>query len=225
MQLSNKKVIIHDWDDTVTNSFHAYYDWYELFASYFNLARPAMPLVKKHWGAPLPTLVNSLWPDISHTEAEEHIVEFGKSREFLEADFTPHILEGVGEFLSSLKDKGFVLGILSSGRHESIQRTYERFLHPEYHSFHNFVITQHDTPYHKPDPKVFDTVIPHLEAENASFEETIYIGGSLLDFYAARDAGVDFLAVTTGVNIAEDFTHAGLLKEHIFDSILNITFL
>lgn len=183
-----------------------------------------MVLVKKHWGAPLPTLVNFLWPEVSHTEAEEYIVEFGKSREFLEADFTPHILEGVGEFLSSLKDQGLILGILSSGRHESIKRTYERFLHPEYHSFHNFVITQHDTPYHKPNPKVFDTVVPHLEAQNASFEDTLYIGDSLLDFYAARDAGIDFLAVTTGVTTLEEFFNAGVSKEHIFDSMVSIAF-
>jgi phosphoglycolate phosphatase-like HAD superfamily hydrolase len=62
----------------------------------------------------------------------------------------------------------------------------------------------------KPDPAVFDDAIAALRARRGPGRlALLYVGDGLEDFRAARDAGVDFVAVTTGVVSGDEFRRAG----------------
>ncbi len=52
---------------------------------------------------------------------------------------------------------------------------------------------------------------------NCSLEDILYVGDSLIDYFAERDRGIDFIAITTGIHTKDDFLREGLEE----DSILN----
>jgi phosphoglycolate phosphatase len=80
-----------------------------------------------------------------------------------------------------------------------------------------------ESEYHKPDPRVFDPLIASLQQyNNIGRSEILYVGDSLSDFYAARDAHLQFTAVLTGATTREQFQAAGVNPEKILDSIIEL---
>ena len=47
-----------------------------------------------------------------------------------------------------------------------------------------------ESEHHKPDPRVFDALIQVLQGSSIDKNEILYVGDSLSDLYAARDAGL-----------------------------------
>jgi phosphoglycolate phosphatase-like HAD superfamily hydrolase len=66
-----------------------------------------------------------------------------------------------------------------------------------------------DEPTHKPDPKVFEKALGILAAKKIGKDETVYVGDALMDYYAARDAGIGFIGVSTGLVSKEQLEHEG----------------
>lgn len=66
-------------------------------------------------------------------------------------------------------------------------------------------LTADDTPYHKPDPRVFEPALAWLKTQEVIPEEVTYIGDGLHDRSAALGAGFSFLGVETGLVSAEQF--------------------
>lgn len=64
-------------------------------------------------------------------------------------------------------------------------------------------------PHKKPDPRVFE---PVLEQFDAAPHEILYIGDELKDAVAARDAGVHFIGVETGMTSRQEFDAAGFVS-------------
>ncbi len=63
---------------------------------------------------------------------------------------------------------------------------------------------------HKPDPDVFLPTLKKLDQKGINNKKSIlYVGDSLDDLKAAYGAGIDFIAVTTGLYSREDFLAAG----------------
>lgn len=86
------------------------------------------------------------------------------------------------------------------------------------------IVTGDDTEYHKPDPRVFDSIFTELANMNIYENHSIYVGDSLSDYESAKNRGVEFYAVTTGFTSSEQFLMAGLNEEYVlpsFDMILN----
>lgn len=65
------KAIIHDWDDTITNSFESYTQFYYDFGKFHELGDPDIDEIKKHWGSTVPEIVNGVWLNLGSKEAEE----------------------------------------------------------------------------------------------------------------------------------------------------------
>jgi phosphoglycolate phosphatase-like HAD superfamily hydrolase len=68
--------------------------------------------------------------------------------------------------------------------------------------------TSSDTLVHKPDPKVFEPIL-HALARDGITTDILYVGDALMDYYAARDAGLSFIGVTTGSTDERQFRDAG----------------
>jgi phosphoglycolate phosphatase-like HAD superfamily hydrolase len=62
-----------------------------------------------------------------------------------------------------------------------------------------------DEPAHKPDPRVFDRALELLKSKNISRTQVMYVGDALMDYYAARDAGIGFMGIATGFVSQEQF--------------------
>jgi HAD superfamily hydrolase (TIGR01509 family) len=80
--------------------------------------------------------------------------------------------------------------------------------------------TAEDTPYHKPDPRVFAPATAALARLGVELPQIVYVGDSLKDFQAARDAGLRFVGVLRGTTSAEDFALAGAGTVESLDALL-----
>ena len=73
-----------------------------------------------------------------------------------------------------------------------------------------------ETEVHKPDPNVFMPILDKLKKQGIEKEDIVYVGDSLSDLKATTAAGIDFIAVTTGLYSQEDFKNNGaevIIKE------------
>ena len=71
-------------------------------------------------------------------------------------------------------------------------------------------------PFLKPDYRCFDFL--------SDKSSVVYIGDDLVDYTAARDAGIAFLGVTSGLTSGEQFVNAGLNNPYIFGDVNQIKF-
>jgi len=214
---NKKKAIISDWDDTKVSTFRTCIKLYADFATRYSLRIPSSADVLSHWGKPIDTITKSLWPDVEYANLKSNFWNYAKTTKFIVKPFP-----GINESVITLKDKGFMLGIVSSSSTNVILETISKFFtfSPDIYAF---IQTSDDVPFHKPDPRVFDIPLVYLEKQGVTREETIYVGDSINDYYASRDANVDFYAVTTGFTPKKAFSEIGLAEKKILSSFNELT--
>lgn len=105
---SNIKAILHDWDDTVTNSFITYSKWYAEFADMYKLPIPTKEQIKQNWGNTVPVMINLIW-NVPLTEAEKMLYTFNPKNTYY-----PRAHNGGVETLNNFKRQGYKLAIIVS---------------------------------------------------------------------------------------------------------------
>ena len=101
------KVLIHDWDDTVTNSFQAYTPFYYNFAKFHHVPKKSVEDLKKNWGKPIVKILNGLYPEINESEMQLMLDDFIKNGSH---NYEVKILDGVKEVLIKLRKSVTKLG-------------------------------------------------------------------------------------------------------------------
>jgi phosphoglycolate phosphatase len=161
-------------------------------------------------------IIKGIWPELED-KVEEMFTSYTPPKHYL-----PKVKKETVDVFEALNNKGFTLGVLSSGMARSVRRSYKKFVDENF-KYHLFVYTQEDTvPYHKPDARVFDKALKELKGLGIRKKEALYVGDHIFDLKAAENAGMDFIAVTTGVNSKNDFLDAGMDEDLILDSFLDI---
>ena len=219
--MQRKKAIIHDWDDVVINSFEAYSQFFFDFAELFNLGLPTPERLKRYWGKSIPQIIQGQWPQFNENRSGQMLDEFIDYRK--KNQKTPYqvkIFPGVIDAFKELS-KNFKLAILTSGSKSTVERIYREMIHPDI-MYHEIVVGPPGLKVYKPDPKAFDPIFEHFQKQGISERETIYIGDSIIDFNAARNRGLEFYAVTTGVTSKENFQAEGLKESYIIDKFTDI---
>ncbi len=206
------KAIVHDWDDTVTNAYEVYGQFFFDFGDFFGLPLTTQEKIKQSWGKTVAGIAQDQWPQLSDSDVDQMLVTFRHSWGN-EIPYAPKVFPGVSDLLHRLSQK-FTLGILSSEHKPQIEHLYKSQIHPDT-AFHEFILAPPDLTAHKPDPKVFDQVFEYLTPLGIAENETLYVGDNLTDYFAARDRGLIFYAVTTGVTTKEVFSAEGLDKDFI----------
>lgn len=116
------------------------------------------------------------------------------SKVITQAEFIP----GMREVLGELKERGYVLGVVSSSKKENI----EKFLNEHTCTLFDFVYSKFN---------IFgkhETIREILRNNRIAPGETVYVGDEVRDIEAARKAGVLSVAVTWGFNTKK------LLEKH-----------
>lgn len=101
--------------------------------------------------------------------------------------------------LRQLKKEGAKIGIVTSKYHYRIVEGLEKFRVTE---LVDCIVGVEDVTRPKPDP---EGVFRAAKQLGGTKEHVLYIGDSLVDAETAANAGVKFLAVTTGTTTAEEF--------------------
>ena len=97
-------------------------------------------------------------------------------------------------FLKSIKDIGLKIGLLTNNGKFATNIVLEKH---GIAKFFDVIITRDDSQALKPDPTGLRLV---LSALNISPKEAVFVGDSIIDAHAAKEVGVTFFGVETGLH-------------------------
>lgn len=193
--------IIFDMDDTLIKTWESKWAHYRLVGKKYYGIEVTNEQLSTHWGEPFPKLVRSIFgEDVGLDEAIQNFLRH-------DADFPKPGHDAAVEAVKMLHKNGVVLGVVTSMLTDVAEEDIRREFPP---NVFDFIQGADQTLAHKPDPLVFEPALRRLEEKGITDKKAIlYVGDALSDFYAARDAGLDFIGVTTGFVDETSFTQVG----------------
>lgn len=191
MTVQGWQAVIFDLDDTLVRTIEAKWAHHKAVAQQFYGIDLTDDDIRTHWGKPFDQLIRILYRDADSLEAMR------TANRSLEDTFPKPIYAGAREVVEDLLTFGLRIGVVTSTNRAFVISDLTRLAFPI--SQFLFVQAADETHHHKPDPRVFDPALAILRRNGISPSETVYVGDSLLDFEAATGAGIDFIAVTTGL--------------------------
>ncbi len=195
------KAVIFDLDDTLVETRPTIWEHHKTVAKkFYNIDLDEETLLK-HWGKPFNILIQELY---QNSDTPENMLKANIS---MRHDFHKKVYKESVSVVTKIIASGIKVGILSAANKDLIIEDMMRLRFPVGRLA---AIQGHeDTSVHKPDPDVFLPIFEKLEKEGIKKEEMVYVGDSLDDLRAATAAGIDFIAVTTGLYSEEDFKKNG----------------
>jgi len=203
------KAVIFDFDDTLINTKEISIAKHKEAAKELGIQFDERELIKR-WGEP--------WPQLLYNLTRDRTDEFVKLiLEFEDFGFEKH--KGVDIALSYLKSEEILIGVLSSSRKEwIIKKAQNAGIDLSYFDA-SLICGQEDVENHKPHQASFTPIIKHLSTKGIKQEGVVYCGDNIVDFETAKNAKINFVAVTTGFHTMDDFVRAGLAPNLVIDSL------
>ena len=192
------KVVLFDFDYTLANSEKGILMCFRHVLNAHGYENICDEAIKKTIGMTLQNAFKEL------TGIEEEMTLEAYRREYIQkADevMTPNtkLYPETLPALENLREAGIQIGIISTKLRYRIEATFELY---EIQNWIDIIVGSEDVKTHKPSP---EGLLYAIEALGVRKEEVLYVGDNIIDAKTAQNAGVDFVAVTTGTNSAEDF--------------------
>ena len=195
------KAIFFDYDDTLANSIQVKWAHHKHVAKTHYGKTLSDDEIRKHWTNPFSKLVGLLYGDENLERAMENNLAH-------EAEFPKTLFTDTVHILEQLHSNGLLTGIVTSTSRRSLTQDLARYKLPD--NLVDYIQTENDTSYHKPDPRVFEPLLKYLADQKIESSQVLYVGDGLHDMKAALEAGFNFIGVTTGLVSAQQFTEAGV---------------
>jgi HAD superfamily hydrolase (TIGR01549 family) len=201
---------ILDIDGTLVDSnYHHVVAWFRAFADH-DIVLPLWR-IHRHIGMGGDQLVGALCGDEVERERGDDIRATEKDRYFALIDEV-RPLEGARGLIEDLKGKGREVVLASSAKPEEVDH-YLDLLNAR--DLADGWTTSGDVEATKPDPDLIHAALDRVRADRA-----VMVGDSTWDCAAARNAGVETLAVLTGGFSAQELFDAGALS--VFGSLTEL---
>lgn len=210
------RAIVFDWDDTLVGSLNAKIDQRIFVAKKHYDIELLRENMIKDWGKPVHLLIENWYQTAHDTSAFQKIFETVLS---YSKDFPKLPINGASEVLLATKKSGYKLGVVTGSPRNDLLHDFLA-LGVVDEDFFDYFQASEDSEHHKPDPRVFDPTKDWLRNCGLSPEEVLYIGDSLPDYWAAREAGFVFLGVETGVVDMPTFYRADALSIRAIGDLL-----
>jgi phosphoglycolate phosphatase-like HAD superfamily hydrolase len=156
--------------------------------------------VKRVWGKPYREMISLLYGGV------ESVEEVMKKYQSICHDYPIPAHAGAMETVVKLA-ADFLEGVVTAAEWQLIEPTFKNLNWPLECFFQ--IQTAEQTEFHKPDPRVFEPIVNNLKQRRIVEGEILYVGDAITDYYAARDAGLNFVAVITGLAANEEFLSLG----------------
>ena len=200
------KAIIFDVDNTLIETGEISTRAYIETAKQLGLKSVPARKIKKSFGIPSHIIIKKLWP-------KTNVKKFQKIKHKKILSKKIKQIPGAREVVVQLSKK-YKLGLLSSKTRALMYPHLKQIkLSTKYFKF---IYSSDDVKFHKPDPRVF---IKALNKLNLKRSKILYIGDSIYDAKAARDAKLNFIAVLTGTYKRKDFRKLRIKSDNILKSI------
>ena len=179
------RAVLFDFDGTVANTNRLVLDSWQHTYRTLTGREADEAVIKATFGEPLPVSMEKAFPDTPTDEAIAVYRDHQKDiyEEMIEA------FEGMPELMKALKEKGYLVAIVTSRMRNSTLIGLRKFGVME---DIDCIVTCEDTDKHKPDP---EPVLIALERLSVSAEEALMVGDSMFDIKCARNAGVKSVLV------------------------------
>lgn len=210
-----KRHVIFDFDGTITDSFGSCSR--SLLAAAKKNSLPAdetvLATISEYYGLPTTELLNLCWPGQNHAVFEQSILDANA------AGHTP-LFPGVENLFLTLQKAGIGMSIFTGRQTTGIWPVLKDFAIDK---FFSRVVTRDDVKVGKPNPEGLNLIIEPLLAAGMKKEEILFVGDNRVDYECARNAGLDFVAVTEAENVTRDrFSSLGLPEENILNSLTEL---
>lgn len=198
------RAVIFDLDDTLLCSVKAKWAQHQALASErYDLVITEETLLT-HWGKRFDVMIAAIYGDVDTVENIKQGLMENDHR------FPKTELAGTAEVTRRVLSAGREVGIVTSAPGFHARADLQRLGFPHDQFF--LVQGEGDSEFHKPHPDVFKPALELLMQKGIDRGQVLYVGDLLIDHQTAINAGVDFVAVTTGIAVAEDFHGAGVVN-------------
>ena len=195
------QAIVFDHDDTLVGTKDAKWAQHKYIAKTFYDRDLSDADIHLHWGKPLSTLLSVLY----NTDHIDIAMSYNIATREL---FPKKLFSDSLSTLKTMKKGGIKLGLVTATMKLSLQHDFNTLKIPK--RLFDYIQTEDDTYYHKPDPKVFNPLLDWLKSQEIDPSEVPYVGDSLKDMDAALGAGLKFIGIATGLTTVEEFEKQGV---------------
>lgn len=207
------KGVIFDLDGTLIDSLVAYRMAFNRTVERYNLKpidiRELADFLNQFLS--LEEVLKNLYPNLNHDDIQTFMVEMKNEFIALSKDhitLKPH----ARDVLFSLKDQGMKIGI-ATGRMSKGDGKWRELKNLKIDSFVDAVVTAGETK-PKPDPA---SLIRCVQELGLTMDECVFVGDSRADVIAGRSAGIQIIAVPTGVASREQLLEE--MPNYLLDSL------
>jgi phosphoglycolate phosphatase-like HAD superfamily hydrolase len=180
--------VVCDFDDTLVATFKVRVVTLIRTAAQFGIQIDSQS-IGRHWGLPFPELISNLLPGLNFEDfLRLYRLEMKKDR--------PIAQPGSSELLKYCRETSRILIIHSASRTDLIEQDVAALHWGEYV---DAIFGVDRTNYSKPDPRSMEVPLNWLISHSEDLRSTVYIGDSPSDFLLARECGLLFIGVHSGV--------------------------
>lgn len=191
-------LILFDFDYTLVDSSQAAFMCYNYAFKKMGFDEISFDLTRSLIGLSLEDIYYKISKDKSLKRADEFRGHFRDCADKVMLDLTV-FYDSASDALKFLDRQGFKLGIVSNKYRYRIQDILSR---EGIARTIDIVVGSEDVSTQKPSG---EGILKAISALGISKENSVYIGDSVTDAEAARDAGIDFICVLSGVTSRADF--------------------
>ena len=207
------KAVLFDYDDTLVQTRQCKYSALRALGSRHYSLDLTDADIDRHWGIAYTELFRALFGGV------EPDLALAISRyEALDGEFSMSPYPDTVRTLTALADRALI-GVVTAAGRSIVERQMRQLEFPLARLA--ILQTAEDTLHHKPDPRVFAPAMEALAQLGVEKSQTAYVGDSLKDFQAARDAGMRFVGVLHGTTSLEEFAAAGAETVESLDALLD----
>lgn len=189
------RLLVFDWDGTLMDSQAQIVAVIHTVIGEFGLPPMSAERIGEVIGLALPEAIAGLFPAATPS-LQRQIVQRYRYHSSHPDSPAASLFPGTEATLAHLRGMGYVLGVATSKSRHSLEQELELTHLRDY-----FAVTRcADETRSKPDPLMLKEIMAHLAALP---QETVVIGDSEYDLGMAHNAGIDAIAVTSGVHHRE----------------------
>jgi HAD superfamily hydrolase (TIGR01549 family) len=189
-------MVLFDHDDTLVNTLKVKWAQHKYIARTFYGKELQDDELRLHWGKPLTVLIRLLY--------ETDHVDMAMSYNIATRKKFPKVLfKDTIETLNTLRNSGKKLGLVTATTRSSLEYDFKTLKIPD--NLFDYIQTEDDTIFHKPNPHVFDPALAWMRQQGIQPHEALYLGDHLNDMIAARGAEMKFIGVGTGLISVKEF--------------------
>ena len=204
------KAVIFDFDLTLADSSQGVYQCMNHALKKLGYPPADFQTIKRTIGYTLPESFRILSGSMDEESAKSFVEEYVSYADLVMNQSTI-VFPEVFSVLPILRSQNLRTVIVSTKYRYRIEEILKRdSLVP----FFDLIIGGEDVTKHKPDPEGLFRAIDSLGLDNA---DVLFVGDSLVDLTAAKNAKVDFCAVLTGATTKDEFTTSNSV--HIIENL------